>query len=70
MAGVKGWYSAIGWNQPGMESSGTKALVDAAAGATCAEGVPGYAVLGRDELREARGHLGYFGSALNFEVDQ
>ncbi len=26
MAGVKGWYSAIGRNQPGMASSGTKAL--------------------------------------------
>ncbi len=26
MAGVKGWYSAIGWNQPGIECSGTNAL--------------------------------------------
>src|SRR6476619_7464351 len=26
MAGVNGWYSAIGWNQPGMESTGVKAL--------------------------------------------
>ena len=26
MAGVNGWYSAIGWNQPGMESTGMKAL--------------------------------------------
>ena len=26
MAGVKGWYSAIGWSQPGMAWTGTKAL--------------------------------------------
>jgi hypothetical protein len=26
MAGVNGWYSAIGWNQAGMESTGVKAL--------------------------------------------
>ncbi len=26
MAGVNGWYSAIGWNQPGIASTGTKAL--------------------------------------------
>jgi hypothetical protein len=26
MAGVKGWYSAIGWNQPGIVSAGVKAL--------------------------------------------
>jgi len=26
MAGVKGWYSAIGWNQPGIASAGTKAV--------------------------------------------
>ncbi|GGK16982.1 hypothetical protein GCM10011583_56170 [Streptomyces camponoticapitis] len=26
MAGVKGWYWAIGWNQPGMVSAGMKAL--------------------------------------------
>ena len=26
MAGVNGWYSAIGWNQPGIASTGMKAL--------------------------------------------
>ena len=26
MAGVNGWYSLIGWNQPGIVSAGMKAL--------------------------------------------
>lgn len=40
--------------------------------AAYADAVPEYAALGRNELREAapRCHGGYFGSLLNFEVDQ
>jgi hypothetical protein len=29
MAGLKGWYSAIGWNQPSIVSAGMKVLEEA-----------------------------------------
>ncbi|MBQ0905905.1 hypothetical protein [Micromonospora sp. U21] len=47
-------------------------MAENADGAAYSDTVSAYAALGRDELREAvpRCHGGYFGSRLNFEVDQ